>query len=244
MVFNLFKKKITFKNAVNYIEQDLNIKLDHESCCSKYYKIGKITLRVSDHLQDRTKECVGLSVVDGTAIINIFKQVITITTFKELKFFLWSLLSLYNGEHLNEIYKKLVNSQHKKEIDLIKDLVTKELTTKFSEKERNLKQIHKNEIKKLSDQNENLSKKLSQKENQVISLHHEIAYLNKLRNTPSKNKKNKSIKSKIASCKKQLETTTDDNKELMEVILDVSNYLDKLPENLQAKILNIIGNYY
>lgn len=245
-MFNLFNRKITLEKIIKYVEEDLEIKLDHESCCSKYYRIGKITLRISDHLQDRTKECIGLSVVDGTAIINVFRQVITINTFKEIKFFLWSLISLYNGEQLNEIYKKLIDSQHRKEITLVRDLVTKELTKKYTERESSLKQNYKNEINSLKTKNENLTITLSQKENQILSLHKEVASLNKeiayLNKARSSNTKKKISKKNIANIKKELQNS--DDKEIVETLLDVSNYLDKFPEELQSKILNIIGNYY
>lgn len=241
MKFNLFNKKITVENIVNYVENDLKIKLDHESCCSKYYRIGKITLRISDHLQERTKECIGLSVVDNAAIINVFKQVITITTFKELKFFLWSLISLYNEHQFNEIYKNSVSSQHKKEINLVRDLVTKEITNKFSTKESTLKQKYNNEINSLKQKNEHLTETLSKKENQIISLHKEIAYLNKVKTSNNKKRPNKG---NLASIRKQLNESNDDKKEMIEVILDISSHLDKLPEDVQSKVLNIIGNYY
>lgn len=230
----IFRTKPTLEKVIEYIEKDLKILLSHESEESKYYKIGEVFIRVSNHFQEKSKKCVGVAVVDGAAFIHVFNKVITTKSMKEVKQFLWNLTSFYGNDQFNIIHEatfKIFREQAKEYLEKIENQ-----TTQLSG--LNKKIIHlNNELNILKNKNSDWQTKNNELKNQIVNLTKQIAYLNRVEVQPKK-------KSTLANLKTQLNKTKNHCGEAIELIYEISEHLEKLPENLQAKILDYINDYY
>lgn len=225
----IFQKKIKLEDVIDYIENKLKIQLDHKSVNSnsRYYEIGEVYLRISDHFCQKSKDTIGIAVVDDGAFIHLFNKIITVTSFKELKFFLWSFLNFYTNDQINGIFQNTLN----------------ELKKEISEKNRKINRLEskiknqKEELSKLNLISDKNKKEIQNLKNQVVTLHKKNLYLDKVTSVKKKSPSLASVRNK----QKISEAACED---LMELIYKVSEYLDKLPEKLQGEILNYIGNYY
>ena len=229
---DLFVKKITKESVTDYIENQLNLELDHlSSADSSYYKLGDIYIRVSDHLQNKVKSCIGVSVVEGSAIINVFNKVITCTSMKDIKFFLWSFVSFYGSDNINSIQEtafEIFRKQHYEDVKTI-------------DKFRKNAQTYADKSSDLLNKNKNLEKKVTDLNNQIVNLHKEIKYLKNVNSKPNVKKKSGN---NLANTKNKLKESEGICEDLVNIILDVSKYMGQFPEELQTRILNIIGDYY
>lgn len=230
-ILSIIKRKINRQDIIDYIENELKVPLDHKSPVSesRYYKIGDMIIRISDHLQSKTKECVGITIIDGGAFIHIFDKIITITSLKELKFFLWSFYVFYGSKQIEAVFQSSV--------DIFKK--------KISEHDKLLKNykrkvhVQKEELSKLNTINKNQKDEIQKLKNQIVTLHKKSVYLENI--NPNKKKK---TTNNLASVRNKLKISDSVCEDLMDLIYKISEHLDKLPENLQSEILNMIGDYY
>lgn len=227
----LFHRKIRRKDVIEYVEKELKIPLDHVSVNSKsrYYKIGDLSVRISDHLHPKATNDVGVTVIDGGVFVHIFDRIVTITSFKELKFFLWSFVTFYGNKQIEGVFQNTVDifkNKLKTQDKLIKKYKTK-IENQAGEVTR---------LRLVQDANR---EEIQNLKNQVVTLHKKNVYLNKV--NPNKQQKKSQ---NLSSVRNKLKISDSVCEDLMEIIYKVSEHLDKLPEHLQNDILNYIGDYY